>query len=173
MTGTTKALARVLAARCRAERDAGVAEAAAERRVFDEFLASDAAGDVDWASFYQEFVGAFAPERRRALGVYYTPVEVVRAQVRLAADVLEQRLGCRGAFADPRVLIVDPAAGSGAYPLAVVADVLERTHSVPTDTGPAPAPAGADARRGQHCPGTSGRGRGWPTTACRSTNAMR
>lgn len=127
----TQALAQVLAARCRAEREAGVAEAAAEQRVFDEFLASDDARNVDWAAFYPEFVAAFAPERRRALGVYYTPVEVVRAQVRLAADVLEQRLGCDGAFADPRVLSVDPAAGSGAYPLAVVADVIARTQALP------------------------------------------
>ncbi|HLZ32215.1 MAG TPA: type ISP restriction/modification enzyme [Chloroflexota bacterium] len=138
---TTKALAKVLAARCRAlrddllasgaEREVAAADAAAERRVFAEVLASEGADGVDWTYLYQEFVGAFAPARRRALGVYYTPLEVVRAQVRLAADVLERRLGCSGAFADPRVLIVDPAAGSGAYPLAVVADVLARSRHGP------------------------------------------
>ena len=114
-----------------AESERGAADVAAERRVFGEFLASDEADRWDWTYLYQEFLGAFAPERRRAFGVYYTPVEVVRAQVRLAADLLERRLSCRGAFADPRVAIVDPAAGSGAYPLAVVADAIARTGHVP------------------------------------------
>jgi len=137
---TTGALARSLAVQCRelgqnlldsgAETDVAAAEAVAERRVFDAFLARDQARQVDWNELYQAFLAAFAPQRRRALGVYYTPAEVVRAQVRLAADLLEQRLGCRGAYADPRVLIVDPAAGSGAYPLAVVADVRARTGQV-------------------------------------------
>ena len=105
---------------------------AAEARLFADFVvARDKANKVDWTHIYEEFLRAFAPERRRALGVYYTPVEVVRAQVRLAADLLERRLGCRGAFADPGVMVVDPAAGSGAYPLAVVADVIGRIGHVP------------------------------------------
>jgi hypothetical protein len=111
-------------------------DAAAELRAFAEFLAERQATDqVDWTYVYQDFLRAFAPARRRALGVYYTPVEVVRAQVRLAADLLERRLSCRDAYADPRVLVVDPAAGSGAYPLAVVADVKARSGQVPRTIG--------------------------------------
>jgi hypothetical protein len=130
MTQTRTWLASGLADRCRVLQ-LTLASAAAERRTFTEFVARPEAERVDWEYLYQDFLSAFAPERRRALGVYYTPVEVVRAQVRLAADLLEQRLECRGGYADPRVVIVDPAAGSGAYPLAVVADARDRAGRVP------------------------------------------
>ena len=86
-------LGRELAERCRAlanEADPGEAE----RRAFEEVLAR---GDVDpqaWPHVYQDFLDAFAPEQRRARGVYYTPAEVVRAQVRLVDDLLRWRLGC-------------------------------------------------------------------------------
>jgi len=60
---------------------------------------------------------------------------VVRCQVRLAADLLEQRLGCRDGYADPGVLVLDPATGSGAYPLAVVAELKARTGHVPPTLG--------------------------------------
>src|SRR5207245_3658144 len=97
-----------------------------QRRTFDEILHQPNASLSSWPNLYEAFLNAYAPEQRRTRGVYYTPAPVVAAQVRLAADLLEQRLGCRAAFADERVLIVDPAAGSGAYPLAVLADTLER-----------------------------------------------
>jgi hypothetical protein len=115
-----KRLVSELAERCRAlatELDPGEAE----RRAFEEVLAR---GDVDlqgWPHLYQDFLDAFAPNLRRSRGVYYTPSEVVRAQVRLVDDVLKERLGCPAGFADWRVAIVDPATGSGAYPLAIVA----------------------------------------------------
>jgi hypothetical protein len=101
-------------------------DAASERQAFDEFLDGDAAATIDLASLYQDFLTEYAPERRHTLGVYYTPDAVTRAQVRLVADVLEHRLGCPEAFGDPRVVVVDPAAGSGAYPLAVAANALAR-----------------------------------------------
>jgi len=81
-------------------------------------------------NLYEDFLQAYAPEQRRTLGVYYTPAQLVAAHVRLAADLLEQRLGCAAAFGDEQVLMVDPATGSGAYPLAVVTNTLERG---PTD----------------------------------------
>jgi len=112
-------LGRELAERCRALANE-VDPREAERRAFEEVLAR---GDVDpqaWPHVYQDFLDAFAPEQRRARGVYYTPAEVVRAQVRLVDDLLCRRLGCPDGFADTRVAIVDPATGSGAYPLAIV-----------------------------------------------------
>ncbi|MDQ6674704.1 MAG: N-6 DNA methylase [Chloroflexota bacterium] len=111
-------------------------DAAAEQHTFAEFVARrQATGKLDWAVVYQDFLSAFSPGRRRALGVYYTPVEVVQSQVRLAADLLQRRLGFRDAYADPDVLVVDPATGSGAYPLAVVADVQARSGQVPGELG--------------------------------------
>jgi hypothetical protein len=50
---------------------------------------------------------------------------VVDAQVRLVELLLRERLGCSDGFGDERVLIVDPACGAGAYPLAILARMGE------------------------------------------------
>ncbi len=55
--------------------------------------------------------------------MYFTPREVVSAQVRLVEAILCERLGCPTGFADERVRIVDPACGPGAYPLEILARV--------------------------------------------------
>ena len=59
------------------------------------------------------------PEQRRHLGVYTTPPEVVSAQVNLIQDLLRTRFARPGGFGEPDVVVVDPATGSGAYPLAL------------------------------------------------------
>ena len=73
-----------------------------------------------WLYFYEDFLGAYDPKLRKDRGVYFTPVEVVRCQVRLAAELLRTRLGKPLAFADDGVTILDPAVGTGTYPLAVI-----------------------------------------------------
>jgi hypothetical protein len=117
-----------LVERFRALRALGVDPLDAERRVFDELLAQTQFQPP--ADLYERFLQASAPDARRRHGVYFTPTEVVRAQVHLVDDILRTRLGCSAGFADPRVTIVDPATGSGAYPLAVLeragAGVVER-----------------------------------------------
>src|SRR5258708_8468685 len=119
----SKTVARALAGRCRALEADGLDAVAAERLTFAEFLRDGQASATP--NLYEDFLEAYAPEQRRLRGVYYTPGPVVAAQVRLAADVLRQRLGCDDAFGDERVLVVDPATGSGAYPLAVINNALE------------------------------------------------
>ncbi len=73
-----------------------------------------------WLYFYEDFLGAYDPKLRKDRGVYYTPVEVVRLQVRLAAELLRTRFSKRLAFADDDVVVLDPAVGTGTYPLAVL-----------------------------------------------------
>jgi len=109
----------VLANRCRelAER---VGALEAERRTFEECFAGAHDEACAWPELYQDFLDAFDPALRRSRGVYYTPAELVGAQVRLVDHVLRDGLGCPAGFADERVLIVDPCAGSGAYPLAIL-----------------------------------------------------
>ena len=124
----SKAAARTLAQRCRALEAKGLDAVAAERQAFDEVLSESNSGVGIGPSLYEDFLQAYAPEQRRLRGVYYTPAPVVAAQLRLAADVLQQRLGCRTAFGDARVLVVDPATGSGAYPLAVLEHGPSRQH---------------------------------------------
>ncbi|MBM3188945.1 MAG: DNA methyltransferase, partial [Chloroflexi bacterium] len=61
-----------------------------------------------WLYFYEDFVAAYDPELRRNAGVFYTPVEVVRAQVRLIDDLLTNRLGRPRGFAERDVVTLDP-----------------------------------------------------------------
>ena len=79
--------------------------------------------------FYEHFLGAYDPKLRKERGVYYTPVEVVRTQVRLAAELLRTRFGKNLDFADEDVSVLDPAVGTGTYPLAVVDHVEQRVRN--------------------------------------------
>lgn len=78
-----------------------------------------------WLYFYEFFLAAYDPKLRNKYGVYYTPTQVIGAQVRLVDEVLKTQLGKTRGFADEGVIVLDPAAGTGAYPLAVIAHALE------------------------------------------------
>ena len=43
-----------------------------------------------WLYFYEDFLAAYDPKLRKDRGVYYTPVEVVRAQTNLVAELLQK-----------------------------------------------------------------------------------
>ena len=69
---------------------------------------------------------------RNDAGVYYTPVEVVRFQVRLLDEILRTRFGRQRGLGADDIQLLDPAAGTGAYPLAVAEHVL-RDSPAPVD----------------------------------------
>lgn len=77
-----------------------------------------------WLYFYEDFLAAYDPKLRKDAGVYYTPVEVVRAQVRLIEEVLVRKLHKRLGFAAKDVVTLDPAAGTGTYLLGVISQTL-------------------------------------------------
>lgn len=79
-----------------------------------------------WLYFYEDFLAAYDPKLRKNAGAYYTPVEVVRCQVRLIDDLLVNRLGKPMGFADPSIITLDPAAGTGTYLLGVIGHALGR-----------------------------------------------
>jgi hypothetical protein len=85
----------------------------------DFALLTEAGGDT-WLYFYEHFLAAYDPQLRNNRGVYYTPRQVIAAQVALCEDVLRARFGKEHGFAEPDVTVVDPGAGTGSYPLAVV-----------------------------------------------------
>lgn len=90
------------------------------------FLESAGRTDNPWLYFYEEFLEAYDPELRKDAGAYYTPAEVVAAQVRLVEDLLVTRLGKKLGFADDGVVTLDPAMGTGSYLLRVVDQAAER-----------------------------------------------
>ena len=93
-----------------------------------------------WLYFYEVFLAAYDPKLRRDYGVYYTPREVVELQVRLASELLEKRFGKKLGFADDGVVFLDPAVGTGTYPVAAVKHGLEK---VAKRSGKAAVPARA------------------------------
>ena len=82
-----------------------------------------------WLYFYEDFLAAYDPELRKNAGVYYTPLEVVRAQVRLVDNLLVNRLKKPLGFADPGVVTLDPAVGTGTYLLGVIEHALARVEA--------------------------------------------
>jgi hypothetical protein len=78
-------------------------------------LSKKSKGDP-WLYFYEDFLAAYDPKMRKDRGVYYTPVEVVQAQVRLVAELLENRFDAPDSFADPKVITLDPACGTDVRP---------------------------------------------------------
>ena len=83
------------------------------------------------AHFYEDFLAAYDPALRETRGVYYTPEPAVRYIVESVDRLLRDRFGLADGLADtaaatvadpeggertvPRVLILDPAAGTGAF----------------------------------------------------------
>ena len=90
-----------------------------------------------WLYFYEDFLAAYDPVVRQRAGVYYTPIDVVQAQVRLIDDLLRSRLDKPLGFADPAVMTLDPALGSGTYLLGVIEHAL---HEIQVRYGEAAVP---------------------------------
>ena len=72
--------------------------------------------------FYEPFLEAFDSDLRKQLGVWYTPVEVVRYMVARVDQALKDDLGIADGLAAENVYVLDPCCGTGAY----LAEVLRR-----------------------------------------------
>lgn len=76
--------------------------------------------------FYEPFLEAFDPELRRQMGVWYTPVEVVRYMVERVDRSLRSELQIADGLADQNVWVLDPACGTGSFMVEVLRRI-ERT----------------------------------------------
>jgi hypothetical protein len=92
------------------------------RAVFFERFVEDHAVQY----FYEPFLEAFDPELRKELGVWYTPPEIVQYQVARVDAALREELDIPDGLADPRVFVLDPCCGTGAY-LVEVLRKIEKT----------------------------------------------
>jgi len=81
--------------------------------------------------FYEPFLQAFDPELRKELGVWYTPPEIIQYMVARVDTVLRTELDLPDGLADPRVYVLDPCCGTGAY----LVEVLRRIHATLQDKG--------------------------------------
>ena len=76
--------------------------------------------------FYETFLAEYNPKMRKLRGVYYTPEPVVSYIVRSVDYLLRSRFGCALGLADPNVLILDPACGTGTFLASTVKLIHER-----------------------------------------------
>lgn len=79
-----------------------------------------------WLYFYEDFLAAYDPRLRKNRGVYFTPWQVVQAQVHLTAQLLDERFDAPDTFANEGVITLDPACGTGTYILAATRHALEQ-----------------------------------------------
>ena len=93
-----------------------------------------------WLFFYEDFLAAYDPELRKKAGVYYTPLEVVRCQVRLIDEILHSEFGKEMGFVEAGVATLDPAVGTGTYLLTIIDHALDR---VETEEGAGAVKGGA------------------------------
>lgn len=80
---------------------------------------------------YEHFLKVYNPEQRKKTGSYYTPVEVVDQMVRLVDDALRTYLGKEHGLASEGVSVIDPAMGTGTYPLSVMHQVAKTDSLAP------------------------------------------
>lgn len=73
-----------------------------------------------YATLYESFLETYDNELRKQSGSYYTPAPVVAAMAGLTDQVLRRRLGAKDGFASPQVTVLDPATGTGQYPVEVL-----------------------------------------------------
>ncbi len=75
--------------------------------------------------FYEPFLEEFDPALRKELGVWYTPPEIVQYMVARVDTVLREELDIPDGLADPRVFVLDPCCGTGAYLVEVLRRIAQ------------------------------------------------
>ncbi len=85
------------------------------------------AGADAWLYFYETFLARYDPRLRDQYGVYYTPPAVISAQVALLDEIVRERFERPDGLAAEGVTVLDPAVGTGSYPLGLVEAAVRRT----------------------------------------------
>jgi type I restriction-modification system DNA methylase subunit len=81
--------------------------------------------------FYEDFLTAYKPKMRERRGVYYTPEPVVSYMVRSVDILLKEKFNKPLGLADPEVMILDPACGTGTFLLWIFQLIYQRFQENP------------------------------------------
>ncbi|PSB07006.1 DNA methyltransferase [Pleurocapsa sp. CCALA 161] len=81
--------------------------------------------------FYEDFLAAYKPKMRERRGVYYTPEPVVSYMVRSVDGLLKDKFNKPLGIADPEVMILDPACGTGTFLLWIFQLIYKRFQESP------------------------------------------
>ena len=79
--------------------------------------------------FYEDFLAAYKPQMRERRGVYYTPEPVVSYMVRSVDVLLKEKFDKPLGLADPEVMILDPACGTGTFLLWICQLIHDLFHA--------------------------------------------
>ena len=101
-------------------------------------------GNADaWLYFYEDFLGTYDNDLRKATGSYYTPPQVVTAMVSLVDQALRgPGFELPRGLATDSVIVADPATGTGTYLLGVLRHLAQQTEQ---DEGPGAVPGAVEA----------------------------
>lgn len=77
-------------------------------------------GEDPVVHFYETFLNHYDPKTRERRGVYYTPEPVVKYIVKSVHELLKTRFNLTDGLADPTVTLLDPAAGTLAFPAEAI-----------------------------------------------------
>jgi predicted helicase len=108
-------------------------------------LGSDKESADPVVHFYEDFLKEYDPEKRKKMGVFYTPLPVVRFIIRAVDHLLEKEFGLTGGLSDTtkievkttkqgktakesihKVQILDPATGTGTFLNETVKNIFAR-----------------------------------------------
>ncbi|PZV18336.1 MAG: DNA methyltransferase [Pseudanabaena sp.] len=81
--------------------------------------------------FYEDFLAAYKPKMRERRGVYYTPEPVVSYMVRSVDILIKEKFNKPLGLADPEVMILDPACGTGTFLLWIFKEIYKRFQEKP------------------------------------------
>jgi predicted helicase len=102
----------------------GILRAAKMEAILSDFSQTGNRDDII-IHFYEPFLAAYNPKLKKNRGVYYTPESVVSYMVRSVDILLKDKFHKPLGLADPDVMILDPATGTGTY-LLWIFQLVER-----------------------------------------------
>ena len=108
----------------------GILRAAEMKTILDDFRAKMNREDIV-IRFYEDFLAAYKPQMRERRGVYYTPEPVVSYMVRSVDVLLKEKFNKPLGLADPEVMILDPACGTGTFLLWIFQLIHQRFEENP------------------------------------------
>jgi N-6 DNA Methylase len=102
----------------------GILRAAKMEAILSDFSQTGNRDDII-IHFYEPFLAAYNPKLKKNRGVYYTPESVVSYMVRSVDILLKDKFHKPLGLADPDVMILDPATGTGTF-LLWIFQLVER-----------------------------------------------
>jgi predicted helicase len=96
-----------------------VLNAADINSILDQYY-KEGRGEDPIVHFYETFLNEYDPETRERRGVYYTPEPVVKYIVHSVHQLLKDKFDLQDGLADPKVTVLDPAAGTLTFPAEAI-----------------------------------------------------